>query len=588
MELTPTTPKKIIGNGAFDNYPVVASNGNVVLTLWRHALTYEPDPVGGTIFGALSSDGGATWSAPYWAFDDKDKLVEEVPGALAWDATRSVWVLMTTRRLFSSSGKLAGFKVRALTSPDGKAWTPVTGSDVPFAGAQWGIASAVQVSAEGAWRIYAQGRINASRRGIFVVISTDGGQTWTPVIEPTSRPADVDLGDLAVTDLPSGDTLLVARCDQDWSFHQFRSQDGVTFAYEGVLAADVSGPPALARVTSGTLVCLARQRPTVDGVHGFWRWITSDDDGASWMVRDTWPDRGRFAVGGALTPVDGGANLACVYSSEDNTRILFGSATLYSTRLRFTPVAVELDIDPATGASFVSVLAPSRVPIVRELVDPLTGDRHVDEVRVTNIVGGGGQDYEVPQGWRCTYSVGERRRSFTMPTLAEMWMIHPTRPDLNMPFEVVSDATRSYPLDAEVTAVPQRNVTTGEALATPIVTTTGILGAPAGQTVIRTRTLRDKARLLALWRDLSPIFLSTHLGSDLPAWIKLVDKPDEDRVIQTCSSCLDDHTDHGQWRTWTIKWVEQARPSAAGMPMRRRIKDVAVPIGAIDKRIRRV
>ena len=588
MELIPTTPKKIAGDGKFDNYPVIASNGNKVLAMWRHASTYNPDRASGHIRAALSVDGGATWGSPYVALSDASNTVEEVPGGLAWDATRSVWMLGTVRRKFSSTGTLNGFAVRAYTSPDGKAWTVATDLDLPIEGVQWGIASAVQVSSEGAWRIYASGRVDDELRGIFVFISVDGGQTWTPAIEPVSRPDGVDLGDVAVTDLPSGDTLLIARCDQEWSYHQFRSQDGVNFSYEGVIAMDVSGPPALAYASSGTLVCLARERPTIDGVHGRWRWITSDDEGLTWMVRDTWPDRNRFAVGGALTPVNGGVDLACVFSSEDDPRKPFGSASLYSTRLRFTPVAVSRGVDPDTGASYVSVLAPSRVPIMRELVDPLTGARQIDEVRVTSLVGGGGQDYEVPQGWKCTYSVGERQRSFTMPTLSSMWMIHPTRPELNMPFEVVTDGQRSYGLDVQVTSVPQQNPSSGEVLSTPVVTSTGTLGAPTGQTVIRTRTLRDKARLLALWRDLTPIFLSTHIGSDLPQWIRLTSEPQEDRVIQTCSCSHDDASDMAQWRTWTIQWVEQARPSVAGMPMRRRIKDVHVPVKLIDKPIRRI
>ena len=57
-----------------------------------------------------------------------------------------------------------------------------------------------------------------------------------------------------------------------------------------------------------------------------------------------------------------------------------------------------------------------------------------------------------------------------------------------------------------------------------------------------------------------------------------------ERFVNHCTDPLaswDDDDDMSQWRTWTIKWVEQERPSPTMLRPHRRIRDVNRPFDSI-------
>ena len=43
MDLIPEAARKLYGNGRYDSFPLVASHGDIVLTVWRSATKHDID-----------------------------------------------------------------------------------------------------------------------------------------------------------------------------------------------------------------------------------------------------------------------------------------------------------------------------------------------------------------------------------------------------------------------------------------------------------------------------------------------------------------------------------------------------------------
>lgn len=593
MELAPTPAVKLYGNGRYDAFPSVATDGKSALAVWRSATEHVADPRA-TMMGAQSADGGKTWGFPY-ALTIGSALnngkTEESPAGVAWDDKRSLWVMLTLVKNFVSTTdtKVASYGARILTSTDGRVWA--LACTIPVA-ARTGFSFASDIDAsDGVWRCFFYGTMPGQSTWQPIMFTCgDGGASgdagWLgPSLTQDCPP--VSLSEPRVTHLANSEWLMLCRCDVDYQSRIFRSQDGFTWVYEGTAVGNVSGQPSVAQSSEGTIVALFRQRPAVDTTHGLWVWASSDDNGKTWQTRSSFPDKTRYMMYGGLAAMPNG-DIVCVFSSEDDPKRLWGTASIYATTFVYVPVRATIRHLPS-GLPYVSVTSPPNVPVIRRMTDPITGTVYEDEVRWKNIAGGGVRDYELPQEWVATYTSGDvTTKPVTLGRLARMWLIHPTRPDMSCPVDVVTDGARDYDVQIDVTPMPA-TFSSGMGLPSyPVVTGTGGLGSASGTTVLRTRTLVDKAKLLALWADMTPLLFSAHLGADMPDWIRIIDKPQEERFQQICSPTVNDPDDQGQWRTWTIKWVEQPRPTADGFPVRRRIQDIDVPIQDIDLPIRSI
>ena len=582
MDLQPKLPKRLIGEGRYDAFPMIAANGNVVCALWRSA---KPNghvaDVTARIKGAMSTDGGATYGKVFTvAWDDGDALTEVSPSGLAWDATRSKWVcVVLVKRFPDTTYRGPKYEAVIITSTDGMVWSKA--ADVRFGVSGFAFVSGISIDS-GRWLVSAYGAVVPDAKWtVMTVASTDGGASWTAPSTPVGAP-DVQLAEPQVTRLASGSWLMAARCDELMTVHLFQSDDGVSWTFKSAPLGGVSGAPTIAQASDGTLVMLLRGRPTVDGTHGRWLWASSDDDGESWALH-AFPSAGYMMYGGLVAVGD---DLACVFAAEDDPDRLWESASVYSTVFASTPlVAQERVVD---GVFCIEILGGGLTGrVTRVTQDPRTGLDVIDQVRVRLLSGdGGARDFELQQGRVARYYVDDRAAAPVVgPILPEAWFIHPTKPSLSVPVTIVSDGERDYPADVALTQVPS---TARWGDQTTVMRSSGRLGAATGSTVIRTSTEIDEYRLRDCLGDLTPIFWSHHPGLRMPEWIG-VTSVKSTRVVQICPCGCGHRLDNvGHWRHWTIEWVEQARPDVDAMPYRYRIEEVDSPIMALPIPIREV
>ena len=380
---------------------------------------------------------------------------------------------------------------------------------------------------------------------------------------------------------------MAMRCDPDTTIHTATSDDGVTWTYAHPVLGGYSGYPELGQAGDGTLVMLLRDGSNgPDPFHGSWAWAWSQDDGESWSVRTDFPGDGKAMMYGGLAQTADGS-LACVFATEDDPSQPWKSSSVYWTRFvvsKLTATMEWLPVSPGVSVPRITISGAGKLRVDRTVRDAWTGDEIVEQVRFPSYTEQGTWwDYELQQGQSTTYSTGPRSTGvITMPTLSGPMLIHPTRPDLSLRIDVLPDDSRDLPIDVDVTAVPAA-AGSDERPQYPIVSTSGMLGSFVGSTKIRTRTLNEERRLRQCFAGLSPLFFSHHRGMGFPPWIRITALT-WDRFVQKCTDPLaswDDDSDITQWRTWTIKWVEQERPSPTMLRPHRRIRDVAQTFDSI-------
>jgi len=590
VDLIPEAARKLYGNGRYDSFPLVASHGDIVLTVWRSATKHDIDH-DSFLRAALSTDGGRTWNAPFVLYNDNDPLIEIGIGGVAWDATRSVWAVMILTEYYDSATSTTVVRrgAHTVTSPllaTGSSWSKLS-PELPVGAAAWWFGSEFAVGADGLWVAVGYGRMEPSPWGRpMTMTSRDAGKTWSPLTPIADLPS-ANFSESPVIQLASGSWLMAMRCDSDTTIHTATSDDGVTWTYAQPVLGGFSGYPELGQAGDGTLVMLLRDGSNgPDPYHGSWAWAWSQDDGDSWSVRTDFPGGGRAMMYGGLAQTADGS-LACVFATEDDPSQPWKSASVYWTRFvvsRLTATLEWLPVSPGVSVPRVTITGAGALSVDRTVDDAWTGEQIVEGVRFpSDTEQGTWWDYELQQGQRATYSTGTRSTGVVVaPTLPGPVLIHPTRPELSLRVDVLTDDSRDLPIDVDVTAVPAP-ASSDERPQYPIVSTSGMLGGFVGSTKIRTRTLNEERRLRQCVAGLSPLFFSHHRGLGFPPWIRITALTWE-RFVNHCTDPLaswDDDDDMSQWRNWTIKWVEQERPSPTMLRPHRRIRDVNRPFDSI-------
>lgn len=576
--LTPTsTAMTLSQRGKYDAFPVAASHGSTVLSAWRAAVDHANDH-SATIMGATSKDGGRTWGSPVMMFDDQSVTMATSPVGLAWDGVANRWIMLCLERFYKSatSNDIDHYSARLMQSTDGVNWSSL-GGEIPLTGTSWWYAADLVIDG-GRWYISGYGRLtsaSAANSMPLTMVSSDAGKTWSAPIAPTGMPAGVSYAEPQLVKLGSS-WLMLIRGD-DIQIHQARSMDGINWTYDKVAVGGMTGEPAVARNADGTLIVLMRQIPQVDAVHGWWAWARSVDDAQTWTTFTTFPSVNKFMLYGALAPLADGS-LACVFASEDDPSLLWQSCSIFACR--FVIPTVTVDAVMPNGIPGFRVTAFDQIPAFRITNDPVTGDDIAEQVRVREIDRYTSTDYEVQQGQSVIYQAGEHAtKTVTAPILPYSILVHPLDPvGLSARVDIQSDGDRTYDLDTQVTNIPSVDYA--------IVTKSGQRKRAQGSTVIVTRTLADADRIELLFRDGVPLFWSTHPGLGMPDWVQPLDLSSS-RVAQMCSCHVGDTPSGvGNWREWTFKWVAVARPSAIGMPIRKRIRDYRNPIQELTAPIR--
>lgn len=590
MDLIPEDARKLYGNGRYDSFPIAASARNVVLAAWRSASEHEVDHAA-VIRGAISLDGGQNFSDSFVLYDDKDALVEPGLAGLAWDEKRQRWtaLLLIKRFADATTRKTSQLRAAVITSPllaSAASWSK-PGAELPVTSASWFFACDFAISGD-RWVAVGYGRMTSTSQVTpMTMTSTDGGASWSAPVVPAGMPDGLDFTEASILRTSDGAWLMAMREDTTTSIHISRSSDGVAWTYDQAVIGGFSGYPELGQAGDGTLVMLLRDGANgPDQYHGSWAWAWSQDGGESWSVRTDFPSDGKAMMYGALTPAPDGA-LVCVFSTEDDPAQPWKSASVYWTRFvvnALTGVIEWLPVSPGVAVPRVTIGGAGRLRVDRTIIDEWSGEQVVEGVRFpSDTQQGVWWDYELPQGVSATYSTGPRSTGvITAPTLPGPMLIHPTQPELSLRIDVIEDDSRDLPIDADVTAVPAP-AGSDERPQYPIVSTSGMLGSYVGSTKIRTRTLNEERRLRQCVAGLSPLFFSHHRGMGFPPWIRITALT-WDRFMQQCTDPLaswDDDDDKSQWRTWTIKWVEQDRPSPTMLRPHRRIRDVPRPFDSI-------
>lgn len=575
MDYLPTGSTKLLGEGRYDSFPVVAANGDTVVTLWRSAKAVgHVADTGARIKGAISTDGGKSYGAPFTvAWDDADGLTEVSPVGLVYDETRKMWVCLVLVKAFPDSTLTKpAYRALLLWSLDGRAWTKLR--DVPLPADGFAFACGLAAH-EGRWIALFYGSETSGASWVpRTMTTTDAGQSWTPLVKPKGTPEGMNIAEPQVVRLASGSWLMMARCDAMWAYWRARSEDGVTWVMDGWPAmGGVSGLPSMGVAGDGSVVLLVRNRPTVDSTHGLWRWATSSDEGETWTLRDDFPDSTRYMMYGGLARTTDGS-LALVYASEDDPSQLWQSSSVYAARFAFTPLSATIRF--SSGVPFVEVLGTGHKEVTRVSTDA-RGRETRDVVRVRVLSDGGGvRDFEVQQGRTVRYESGGRTtRPLRAPVLSESWLINPTAPGKSVRARIISDGDRDLPITSSIIDVPALD---GEQF--PHVTYSGRLGSQRGSTMIRTHAEVEEWQLRACFEGLEPLFWSHHPGLRMPEWVAVTGVKVA-RFAQICPCrCGHDLRDNpGHWRDWTIEWVEQPRPTPDELPHRWRIGEIDVPIG---------
>lgn len=545
--------------GRYQAFPFVASNGDTVLAAWRDAVRHYGD-TGSVTRGTISVDGGRTWATPTVWLDDGNSLTESNVAGLVWNARRQRWTMLVLVVTFAAASDTIAVSHawRIMESANGSTWTARGANPVPKpAGVGWWFAAGLYDDGS---RLLVTFYGDGGRSGVMA--STDDGLTWgAPSF--VSGPTSLQEPQMVLTD--AGDWLVAVR-GADNAVRTFRVSDPADWSNVdlAVAAPGYSGQPTMVNTGDGSLLMLLR-KASPSWAQARWAYAESVDDGVTWAIRGDFPDQARTMLYGGLAVVADGS-VVCVYSSE-----IDGSNAIISAA-RFARLTLSAVVSFERAAPAIRVTLPRNVAIYRTSTDALTGDEVVEQVRVVDWDGqtATGWDTEAQQGTTYTYMAGELTSDpITMPEF-DFHLVHPQEPDWSVQADVVSIGGEKITTGVTVTPVPYRDY--------PITTSAGPIESVTGDLVVRTSTLIDKQRMRRLLRDNLPIFLSHHVGLDVPSWVRVVGDVTVDPGVQMCSHNLDDSSDPAQWRYWSLSWVEQARPTAIELPVRKRVRDYKQPI----------
>lgn len=564
--------------GRYEAFPVAASDpSGTVLGLWRSATQHWQDKAA-TIRAVKSTNQGVSYTSLGSVFDDGDPLKESGASGLVWNPRRGKWQALLLVKRFAAAGDTtpAEYQARMIESADGVTWVSRGPLVIPKPSwVSWWFAASLVIHDEGITALFYGATTGASKWEIFPVTSKDDGATWAGTKENTIRVAGVNLSEPQMTQLQDGSWLISIRGD-DNQIYTATATNPASWSVSSVVPVlqGYSGQPSII-ATGDSVLMLLRQLPSGVGGHGLWAFAESLDNGVTWAVRDTFPEKTRNMMYGGLAALPNG-DVACVYASEDNPSTQYGPCSVYATRFVLLRLTAELVYEYASPA--VRVTLPVTATVLRSWFDEWTGEEVIEQVRLqepTDTAGTVAVDPEIVPGTVYTYqAAGAVSPPIEVPQFADAYLVHPLEPDWSLPVVIGEIGDRSYDTNTTVTQVAFRDH--------PVTQASGFLGAAEGEFTLTTYTLMDKRRLLRLLQGNTPLFLSTHVGLDLPEWVKLVGSVKETKVVQMCSHNLDDPTDPAQRVGWSLSYVEQPRPTATELPRRKRIRDYKQPIDTIN------
>ena len=582
MDWSPGAATTLYQAGTYDAFPNVAYAPELgrTVTLWKHSVQHGFNPDGRVWMAARKdSDEDGVWStdarpAPISGLSI-DSVTSIGTAGVTWSTVRRRFysVLLRTKKL--PSGGLA-YSGLLISSADGLAWQ--AGPEVAFAGTSFFYVSHIlEVDGELMVAAYCT-RAGDTGWSPAVVTSADGGASWsapTPIGawsgSDKSRPAAEPR--LALT--PSGRLVATIRNEPSGTYLSERV-DGV-WSTPRLIVPGVSGQPSMICITDDVWMMLyreyARRGMAADKSHGATGWAFTTDAGATWTMAQgdptvvagdpTIPPGRPFMYGDFCRTKD--SRIQAVISVEDS-RSQWGTAMIMSLCWRWTPLVTRMRFERTAPAVSIAALDPSMVDeVTRTWTDPASGIVCSEHVRLH--LGAGADraawDFEAPQGVTVTYSVPSgQEATFSMPDLPEAWLIHPMRPRMSAPIEVVQHDHGDAEVSVEHVYVPGRRSEDGRTR--PVSVTTGHRHGDEGTIRLRTRTLESAARLDRLLADGFPLLLSAHAGADLPRWIS-IPKRAKARRWQYCGD---------EVREWTLSYVEVDRPDTYDMPLDLRIKDL--------------
>lgn len=563
--LRPTAKAILFPSGSgrgYESYPVGARNGDGrTVVLWRDATDHAIDH-GAVTRGKTSDDDGATWSSSFVAYDDADPLVEASFVGVDVLPDESFLGLILLKKFADATTKtVSKYGARLATSTDGQAWQLLP--ELDLSAMNWFFVSEVTVDETGAVMVSGYGaRSSGARQGAYYITTASlAAPAWSAFTAWPGQDSTVKYSEPQLCRTSTGWVVSIRADDnQVWSSTS-TGPDWSAWNQTAPVLSGFAGNPEMCRVGDGTLVMLLRLTPVVDGTHGNWSWATSTDDGASWVVQSGFPEDTRYMMYGVLlaTP-DGGA--LCVFASEDDPTQLWKNSSVWQTRFVIDSLSVELyqqdgyplgvRIHSTTDAVVYQCYSGDNGYTVRSQVRPAPGG--VDLV-----------DYEVQPGrlvwWE---SNGQTSTKLEFPTEPMVWFINPLAPERSIPVVFGDDTSaRDYPIDVSVNRLP------GAPFA--VVSQSGGLGSPEGQTELVSDTLPQKAAILALIADGGAVFVRQHVGFDFPAWV-WVTKLSEQKVVNYCGDYR---------RRWSFSWVAVDRPSPVAVARRRNINDLKQPIDTL-------
>lgn len=279
--------------GVDDRYAATPSltrcHDGSLFMVWRES-TDHVDARDGVIKASRSHDLGATWSPSFLvmesAIDDlRDPCVSTSPNG-------DLWITYFT----GNTANPAEMVVAIRSTDGGQSWElggEVSPMDLPFAAST----APIVWAGDGPYRHVFYARREGDSLSSVWIASSENGQSWTAA--PINN-GPVDLRDYS-------EPWLVCNGNHFMVFHRWGLWDsigvteshdsGVTWSQPRLVVSNATGRPAVARLSTGTMVMVYRELPSQAAVLTW-----SRDDGKSWYPAET------------LLPVPATTNLGMIYA----------------------------------------------------------------------------------------------------------------------------------------------------------------------------------------------------------------------------------------------------------------------------------
>jgi predicted neuraminidase len=214
-------------------YPVIARTaGGQLLTVWTMIEAGQQD---GKVVGALSRD-GRSWSEPVTLIDIPGKL--DADPNIVIDGHR-ILVYSTTVSIPSRIDKSEIWMT--VSTDEGKSWSRPAEIKMPYKYVVGKRHIGIKLSSGAlvmpfSWDLWAEASTPAQTEGEMdlksgVLLSTDGGLTWTPhgnlhIFEPKVQPGAIwGVVEPALVELNNGELYMLLRTGTEW-LYESRSPDG--------------------------------------------------------------------------------------------------------------------------------------------------------------------------------------------------------------------------------------------------------------------------------------------------------------------------------------------------------------------------